>query len=177
MTPPTFGAPITDTRGSIISIPIVDRGCPYQTPPTIIISGNGYGSRAIPLLDNKGYVTEVRVTKTGTNYQQNLPDPNLRCVIDSFTLLNPGRDYTSAPVVIINGEKDLAEALVNSDGYVYSVRIKDRSREYYEIPSIVIQGGGGGGARVLPNIVCKDPLELESTGYAKIGTGKYIDCP
>lgn len=177
VTPPTFGAPITDTRGSIISIPIVDRGCPYQTPPTIIISGNGYGSRAIPLLDNKGYVTEVRVTKTGTNYQQNLPDPNLRCVIDSFTLLNPGRDYTSAPVVIINGEKDLAEALVNSDGYVYSVRIKDRSREYYEIPSIVIQGGGGGGARVLPNIVCKDPLELESTGYAKIGTGKYIDCP
>jgi hypothetical protein len=177
VTPPTFGTPITDANGSIISIPIVERGCPYQTPPTIIISGNGYGSRAIPLLDNKGYVTEVRLTKTGTNYLKNLPDPNLRCVIDSFTLLNPGRDYTSAPKVIINGEKDLAEALVNSDGYVYSVRILDRSKEYYEIPSIIIQGGGGSGARVLPNIVCKDPLELESIGYAKIGTGKYIDCP
>jgi len=177
VTPPTFASPITDERGSIISIPILERGCPYQTPPTIIISGNGYGSRAIPLLDSNGYVTEVRVTKTGTNYQKNLPDPNLRCVIDSFTLLNPGRDYTSSPTVIINGEKGLAEALVNSDGYVYSVRILDRSKEYYEIPSVIIQGGGGGGARVLPNIVCKDPLELENIGYAKIGTGKYIDCP
>jgi hypothetical protein len=177
VTPPTFGTPITDARGSIISIPILERGCPYQSPPTIIISGNGYGSRAIPLLDNRGYVTEVRLTKTGTNYKQNLPDSNLRCVIDSFTLLNPGRDYTSAPKVFINGEPDLAEALVNNDGYVYSVRILDRSKEYYEIPNIVIQGGSGGGARVLPNIVCKDPLELESIGYAKIGTGKYIDCP
>ncbi len=175
--PPLFGAPITDKKGSIISIPIIERGCPYQTPPTIIISGNGYGSRAIPLLDDKGYVTEVRLTKTGTNYKQNLPDPNLRCVIDSFTLLNPGRDYTSAPKVFINGEPNLAEALVNKDGYVYSVRILDRSKEYYEIPNIIIQGGGGGGAKVLPNIVCKDPLELESIGYAKIGTGKYIDCP
>lgn len=177
VTPPTFGAPITDAKGSIISIPIIERGCPYETPPTIIISGNGYGSRAIPLLDPNGYVSEVRLIKTGTNYLQNLPDSNLRCVIDSFTLLNPGRDYTSAPNVIINGKKGLAEALVNSDGYVYSVRILDRSKEYYEIPSIVIQGGGGGGARVLPNIVCKDPLELENIGYAKIGTGKYIDCP
>ena len=177
ITPPTFGEPITDGKGSIISIPIIERGCPYQTPPTIIISGNGYGSRAIPLLDNKGYVTEVRLTKTGTNYKQNLPDSNLRCVIDSFTLLNPGRDYTSAPKVFINGEPNLAEALVNNDGYVYSVRILDRSKEYYEIPNIVIQGGSGGGARVLPNIICKDPLELETIGYAKIGTGKYIDCP
>jgi len=177
VTPPTFGEPITDANGSIISIPILERGCPYQTPPTIIISGNGYGSRAIPLLDDKGYVTEARITKTGTNYKQNLPDPNLRCVIDSFTLLNPGRDYTSAPKVFINGEPNLAEALVNNDGYVFSVRILDRSKEYYEIPNIVIQGGGGGGARVLPNIVCKDPLELERIGYAKIGTGKYIDCP
>jgi hypothetical protein len=79
--------------------------------------------------------------------------------------------------VIINGEKGIAEALVNSNGFVYSVRILDRSKEYYEIPSIIIQGGGGSGARILPNIVCSDPIELENIGYAKIGTGKYIDCP
>lgn len=174
---PVFGAPITDEKGSIISIPIIDKGCPYQNPPTIIIQGNGYGARGIPLLDNKGYVSEVRVTKTGTNYVKNLPDENLRCIIDSFTLINPGRGYTSAPKVIINGKKDLAEALVNSDGYVYGVRILDRSTEYYEFPQIIIQGGGGSGAKVLPNIVCRDPVELENIGYAKIGTGKYIDCP
>lgn len=177
ITPPTFAEPITDASGNIISIPVIDNGCPYQNPPTIIIQGNGYGARAIALLDDKGYVSEIRVTKTGANYTKNLPDTNLRCIIDSFTLLSPGRGYTSPPTVIINGEKGIAEALVNSNGFVYSVRILDRSKEYYEIPSIIIQGGGGSGARILPNIVCSDPIELENIGYAKIGTGKYIDCP
>ena len=174
---PTFGAPITDSNGSIISIPIDDKGCPYQEPPKVIVDGNGYGASAIALLDDKGFVSEVRVTRTGSNYVRNLPDPNLICVIDSFTLLNPGRGYTSAPTVIINGQTGLAEARVNSDGYVYSVVIRDRSVEYYEMPEIVFEGGGGSGARVLPNIVCRDPIQLEELGYAKIGTGKYIDCP
>ena len=173
---PVFGTPITDDNGAIISIPIIDSPCPYQEPPRIIITGNGIGSSAIPLLDDRGYVSEVRVTRTGTNYKQNKPD-GLMCVIDSFTLLNPGRGYTEAPEVFINGEPNLAEARVNSDGYVYSVQILDRSLEFYEIPEIVIQGGGGSGARVLPSIICKDGQELERLGYAKIGTGKYIDCP
>ena len=173
---PIFGTPITDENGAIISIPIIDSPCPYQEPPRIIITGNGIGSSAIPLLDDRGYVSEVRVTRTGTNYKQNKPD-GLMCVIDSFTLLNPGRGYTEAPEVFINGQPNLAEARVNSDGYVYSVQILDRSLEFYEIPEIVIQGGGGSGARVLPSIICKDGRELERLGYAKIGTGKYIDCP
>ncbi len=173
---PIFGTPITDENGSIISVPIIDSPCPYQEPPRIIITGNGIGSSAIPLLNDKGYVSEVRVTRTGVNYKKNKPE-GLMCVIDSFTLLNPGRGYTDEPEVFINGQPNLAEAKVNSDGYVYSVQILDRSLEFYEIPEIVIQGGGGSGARVLPSIICKDATELERLGYAKIGTGKYIDCP
>ena len=38
-------------------------------------------------------------------------------------------------------------------------------------------GGGGAGARVLPSISCLDNKTYEDQGYAKIGTGKYIDCP
>ena len=38
-------------------------------------------------------------------------------------------------------------------------------------------GGGGSGARVIASLSCLDIAELERNGYAKIGTGKYIDCP
>ena len=177
LTPPTFGEPITDDSGAIISIPVVDTGCPYQKPPRIIITGNGYGASAIALLDDRGYVSEVRVTRVGSNYKRNRPAPGLRCVIDSYTLIKPGLGYTSAPTVLVNGESGIAEALVNSKGFVFSVRILDRTKEYYEIPKITIFGGGGSGAKVLPNIICRDPVQLENLGYAKIGTGKYIDCP
>jgi hypothetical protein len=42
---------------------------------------------------------------------------------------------------------------------------------------VTIIGGGGSGARVIPSLSCLDITGLETNGYAKIGTGKYIDCP
>ena len=42
---------------------------------------------------------------------------------------------------------------------------------------IIAIGGGGFGALFLPSFVCLDILDLERNEYAKIGTGKYIDCP
>jgi hypothetical protein len=178
ISPPKAGAPITDESGAIISIPIIDKGCPYVEPPRVIITGSGYGSSAIALLDNQGRVSEVRVTRTGRGYNKNTStDSGLVCVIDSYTLLNPGRDYTSEPNVYINGVLGIARALVNEDGFVYSVEVVDRTKTFSEIPSIRIQGGGGFGARVLPSLNCLDKVELERKGYVKIGTGKYIDCP
>jgi hypothetical protein len=178
ISPPKAGSPITDESGAIISIPIIDKGCPYVEPPRVIITGSGYGSSAIALLDNEGRVSEVRVTRTGRGYNKNTStESGLVCVIDSYTLLNPGRDYTSEPNVYINGELGIARALINEDGFVYSVEVVDRTKTFSEIPSIRIQGGGGFGARVLPSLNCLDNVELERKGYAKIGTGKYIDCP
>lgn len=178
ISPPLAGSPITDNNGAIISIPIINKGCPYIEPPKVIITGRGYGSSAIALLDNQGRVSEVRVTRTGRGYVKNTPDTaNLNCVIDSYTLLNPGRDYNSEPDVYINGELGIAKAKINEDGYVYSVEVLDRTKTFKEIPSIRIQGGGGSGARVLPSLNCLDKVELERKGYVKIGTGKYIDCP
>lgn len=108
----------------------------------------------------------------------NTPDGNnLQCVVDSFTLLSPGSGYTEAPLILIDGERDLAEAVIDQRGFVVSIRTLDRSKRYKEYPVISILGGGGAGASFLPNLVCLDSNELERKGYAKIGTGSYVDCP
>lgn len=179
LTKPVASAPITDDFGSIISIPVISQGCPYLLPPQVIVTGAGIGATAIPLLDENGRVSEIRVTRTGTGYKKNTSqDKNLKCVIDSFTLLTPGRGYTEAPEVLINGRSGIAEAIINDKGFVISVQILDRSFEFIGMPKVTIQGGGGSGARVIPSLACLDTLEnLAASGYAKIGTGKYIDCP
>lgn len=175
---PVAGDPITDDNGAIVEIPIKVPGGPYQKAPQIIITGNGYGSGAVALLDDKGFVTEVRVTRQGINYVPNTADENnLQCVVDSFTLLSPGSGYTEPPVVLINGERDIAEAVIDQRGFVVSIRTLDRSKRYTNMPTVTLLGGGGGGARFLPNMVCLDSNELERRGYAKIGTGSYVDCP
>ena len=177
-TKPTAGQPITDANGSIISIPIVDSGCPYVFPPKVIITGPGYGASAIALTDSNGRVTEVRVTRSGVGYNRNEPDDKaLRCVIDSYTIISPGQGYTSAPDVYINGVAGRAQAIVDERGYVISIQPTDRTTTYKEIPKIQIIGGGGLGARVMPSVVCLDNTEYENQGYAKIGTGRYVDCP
>lgn len=166
---------LTDESGKIISIKIDDKGCPYVVKPQVIITGNGYGAAAIPLLDEKGYVSEIRITRTGLNYKKNVPT-NLNCVIDSFTMIRPGQNYTSEPTVYVNGNPNVAKAIVEN-GFVKGINILDRTIAYEKLPSVVIMGGGGMGAKFLASLTCLDPQDLEAKGYAKIGTGKYIDCP
>ena len=175
---PIAGKPITDDNGSIISIPVVDSGCPYVFPPKVIITGPGFGATAIALLDANNKVSEIRVTRAGKGYNINNPDDaGLRCVIDSYTIIKPGTGYTSAPEVYVDGVAGRAEAVIDDRGYVISVRPTDRTSTWKEIPQIRIIGGGGAGARVIPSVVCLDNKEYENQGYAKIGTGRYVDCP
>jgi hypothetical protein len=175
---PVAGTPLTDEDGSIISIPIDTPGGPYQTAPQVIITGNGYGAGAVALLDGKGFVSEVRVTRQGVNYVPNTANNNgLLCVVDSYTMLSPGSGYETAPTVLVNGVRNLAEAIIDERGFVVSIRNTDRSKRYTSMPEIKIFGGGGAGARFLPNMVCLDSNDLERRGYAKIGTGSYVDCP
>jgi hypothetical protein len=166
---------LTDEDGKIISIKIDDKGCPYVVKPEVIITGDGYGAAAIPLLDDKGYVSEIRITRTGLNYKKNVPT-NLNCIIDSFTMIRPGQNYTSEPTVYINGDPTIATAIIE-DGFVKGINILDRTVKYNKLPSVVIMGGGGMGAKFLASLSCLDSKDLEAKGYAKIGTGKYIDCP
>jgi len=177
-TKPVAGDPITDENGSIIEIPIKTPGGPYQKAPAVIITGAGYGAGAVALLDDKGFVSEVRVTRQGVNYPVNSAESNnLLCVVDSYTMMSPGSGYAIAPTVLVNGQRNLAEAIIDERGFVVSIRNTDRSKRYTSMPEIIIFGGGGAGAKFLPNMVCLDSNELERKGYAKIGTGSYVDCP
>ena len=44
-------------------------------------------------------------------------------------------------------------------------------------PEVIINGGGGYGAKFIPSFACLDPDMRVKIGSAKVGTGSYIDCP
>jgi len=174
---PTAGSPITDPGGGIIQVPIENPGTAYTEPPSVLITGQGYGAVGIALLDKNSQVSEIRVTNPGFGYKLNAPQTEQkRCIIDSFTMLTPGTGYTSAPKVYVNGDLDVAEAVVR-DGMVVSVRIKNRELTFDDYPRVQIIGGGGYGARWIPSFNCLSTEALVKVGSAKIGTGSYIDCP
>ena len=143
----------------------------------MFISGEGVGATATALLDDGGFVTEIRVKSAGFGYKKNLAaDNDVRCIIDAFSILSPGRGYTSAPTILVDGEEGRAEAIVK-DGLLVQVRVLDRVTTYSEFPPIVIRGGGGSGARLIPSLACLNTDALSAVGSTKIGTGRYVDCP
>ena len=175
---PEAGTIITDKGGGIISIPILTSGDPYTEPPAVFITGEGYGASGEVLLDTEGFAKEIRIVDPGFGYKINLPDNVQReCIIDSFTMIRPGQQYEEAPKVFVDGNDEVAEAVINTDGQVISVRIKNRSITFDSYPEVVIVGGGGYGAKFIPSFVCLDSDARVKIGSAKVGTGSYIDCP
>ena len=177
--PPTVNTinVITDNNGGIIEIPVDDTGDAWAEPPTVFIAGEGIGATATGLLDNNGFLTEIRVKSPGFGYKKNLASDNdVRCIIDAFSILSPGRGYTSAPTILVDGEEGRAEAIVKN-GLLVQVRVLDRVTTYTEFPPITIRGGGGSGARLMPSLACLDTEALSKVGSTKIGTGRYVDCP
>ena len=169
---------ITDDTGGIIEIPIDNPGDPWAEPPYVFITGEGIGATATALLDSNGFLTEIRVKTPGFGYKLNLPqDNNKRCIIDSFTLIRPGVDYTEKPTIYVDGRTDVAEAIIDDQGFVIGARVLDRVTTYGRFPEILVVGGGGYGAKLLPSLVCLDTEALTTIGSTKIGTGRYVDCP
>ena len=173
---PTIGQPIVDDNGKIIEIPIDDPGDPYLLPPNLAITGQGWGAMGVPLLDSNGYVTEIRITQRGRNFVPNRPE-TVNCVLDSLTLTRPGSGYTSVPRVLINGKAGKVVARINADGFVIGFDVIDRSTIYDTAPTVDIIGGGGFGANALASLSCLDSETRDLLGYAKVGTGRYVDCP
>ncbi len=176
--PPTSKPPITDDNGGIIEIPIDNPGDPWVEPPIVFVSGEGTGATATALLDDNGFVTEVRIQSSGYGYKLNrASDNNVRCIIDAFTILRPGVGYKTVPDMYVNGKLGIAEAVINDDGFVIGARVLNREITFEKFPAIDIVGGGGYGAKLLPSLACLDTEALSTIGSTKIGTGKYIDCP
>lgn len=169
---------ITDENGGIIEIPIDNPGSPWAEPPYVFVGGQGLGATAKALLDKNGYLTEIRVQSSGYGYKKNLAaDNDVRCIIDSFTIIRPGIGYTETPELYVDGELGVAEAIINDDGYVIGGRVLDRTRTFDKFPEILIVGGGGYGAKLLPSLVCLEQQALTTIGATKVGTGRYVDCP
>ena len=179
--PPTVNIEdvITDDNGGIIEIPVDDPGDAWAEPPIVFVGGEGTGATATALLDGNGFLTEIRVQSPGFGYKKNLASDNdVRCIIDSFTILRPGIGYKSVPDMYVNGELGIAEAVIDPDtGFVVGARILNREITFDKFPAIDIIGGGGYGAKLLPSLACLDTEALSTIGSTKIGTGKYIDCP
>ena len=168
---------ITDDSGGIIEIPVDNTGDAWAEPPIVFISGEGVGATATALLDDNGFVTEIRVKSSGFGYKKNLASDNdVRCIIDAFSILSPGRGYTSAPEILVDGVSGAAEAIIK-DGLLVQIRVLDRTTTYAKFPAITILGGGGSGARLIPSLACLDTTALAAVGSTKIGTGRYVDCP
>jgi len=179
-TPPTVNTDdiITDENGGIIEIPISNSGDPWAEPPYVFIGGEGIGAVATPLLDQDGFITEIRIKSPGYGYKLNLPSTRgVRCIIDTFTVISPGQGYTTKPDVYVNGELGIAEAVINENGFVIGARVLDRELTFEELPEIIVVGGGGYGATMIPSLVCLDTETLSTIGSTKIGTGRYVDCP
>jgi hypothetical protein len=169
---------ITDENGGIIDIPIDIPGDPWSEPPYVFIGGEGIGAVATALLDREGYLTEIRIKSGGYGYKKNLPsDKNVRCIIDTFTLIRPGIGYSDVPNVYVNDELGIAEAIINEDGFVIGARVLNRQKTFNSFPTVIVVGGGGYGAKLIPSLSCLDNSALTTIGATKIGTGRYVDCP
>jgi hypothetical protein len=169
---------ITDDNGGIIQIPISNTGDPWSEPPFVFVGGEGIGATATALLDEDGFLSEIRIKSNGYGYKKNLAtDKNVRCIIDTFTVIRPGVSYSEEPRIYVNGELGIAQATINDDGFVIGARVLDRTRTFESFPEIVVVGGGGFGAKLLPSLVCLDTEALTTVGSTKIGTGRYVDCP
>ena len=178
--PPTVNITdvITDDDGGIIEIPVDKPGDPWAEPPYVFIGGEGIGATATGLLDENGFLTEIRVLSPGFGYKKNRSDDNdKRCIVDTFTVTKFGIGYKSKPQIFINDESGLAEAIINEDGFLIGARMLDRTKTFEGFPEIKIVGGGGYGAQLLPSLICLDTDGLSKVGSTKIGTGRYVDCP
>lgn len=179
-TPPIACQPIVSSTGQIISIPICSQGTPYIAAPQIYIQGNGigYGASAVADLDKDGYLRNIRVLRPGRGYPPN-PPVNLDCIISGFTILKPGFGYDVPPAVFVDGDLDVAEAVI-SNGVLIGINVKDKARTFSEFPTVkIVAVSEGVGAIAIPNISCLDKRDVREIAEVVGPTpvGEYIDCP
>jgi len=112
---------------SVERIVLTDAGSGYTSPPTVtIVGGNGSGATASATIE-----TSQRGVK-------------------SITLTNQGAGYPTAPLVTVAGPGGAgttatAEAVVNADDVLTSLRITDPGQGYTSVPTVTIAAPGVSG--------------------------------
>jgi hypothetical protein len=172
--------PIVSSSGKIVSIPVCDTGTQYLSPPNIFIQsgGAGYGASAVAVLDDDGFLNEIKVVRPGRGYPP-APPEDLDCIVTGFTIIKTGFGYDEAPIVYVDDDPNVAEAIVEN-GLVVNIVVKDKAKTYLDNPVVkIISTNRGVGAIAVANIAClerKDVQELaEVVGPTPVG--EYIDCP
>ena len=176
-TPPIIGTPEVCDDGRIMDIPIIGRGDPYLTPPLVLIDGAGYGASAVAELDAEGYLSKIKVVRSGTGYSPTRS--RLNCVVSGFVMISPGSGYYRTPTVYVNGKSISAKANIDSRGFVTGIEMVDKTQTYGCTPSVEIFGGNGLGAKAIPIMECRDDatFTLFQQEIAPAGTDQVIDCP
>jgi hypothetical protein len=176
-TPPIIGTPEVCDDGRIMDIPIIGRGDPYLTPPLVLIDGAGYGASAVAELDAEGYLSKIKVVRSGTGYSPTRS--RLNCVVSGFVMISPGSGYYRTPTVYVNGKSISAKANIDSRGFVTGIEMVDKTQTYGCTPSVEIFGGNGLGAKAIPIMECRDDatFTLFQQEIAPSGTDQVIDCP
>ena len=175
--PPSLCSVEVDPSGKIISIDVCDKGDPYIRKPIINIVGEGVGASATAILDENGYLVKVKIERPGTGYVPNRVNNN--CVINDFVIIRPGFGYTSPPTILLDGEPNIVRAIISEGGFLSSVEIINKTKTYDTFPTVTITGGGGSGAKAIPNFGCfDDPSYTEYvSSVAPSGVDSVIDCP
>lgn len=175
---PEIGTPEVGDNGQIIFIPINDPGDPYNFPPLIKVTGEGIGAVASAVLDESGRLKKVLIERPGVGYTPN-KKANTTCVIENFVIIRPGKNYTEEPVVLVNGEKDIARAIIDDRGFVVNIEVINKTKSFIKLPSVTIIGGGGVGAVAIPSLSCLDEEQFKSyvSDVAPFGVDSVVDCP
>ncbi len=174
---PILGKPEVCDDGRIMEIPIVARGDAYLVPPIVSITGAGYGASAIAELDSDGYLSRIRVQRTGVGYKPSRTRTN--CTIARFAIINSGFGYYREPMVYVDGKTGVARAIVDNEGKVKNIEVIDKTRIFGCTPRVEIFGGNGMGAKAIPVIECRDDVLYSEfqKGIAPSGVDEVIDCP
>jgi len=176
--PPTLCDPVVDKNGRIMHIPVCDPGDRYLSPPFIAIYGAGTGGFASPILDDTGLLTKVVVDRPGVGYTPTITT-NDNCYIEGFVVIRPGYGYSSPPIVYVNGDPNVAQAVINENGNLISVKVINKIKTFDQFPTIEIVGGGGMGGKAIPSFNCIEPTLYEKyvVNVAAAGVDEVIDCP
>jgi hypothetical protein len=165
-----------DAKGKVMSVGICGTGTPYATKPLIKITGEGSGASVVPVLDSKGYLIKAKVLRPGSGYVPTRYNKN--CIIDGFVIIRPGKGYTEAPTIYVDGDPNIVKAVINSNGYLVDVEVINKTKTFDAFPTIEIIGTGMG-AKAIPSLGCldEDSYNTYVSSVAPSGTDSVIDCP